>query len=70
MVGVLLVIALGFLLRREPAIDAMEPRGMELRWWEGLWEALTAQSHRPVPAGVRTDLADEAAAVPETPRNG
>ena len=70
MVGLLLVIALGFLLRREPAIDAMEPRGIGLRWWEGLWEALTAQSHRPVPAGLRTNLADEGAGVPETPRNG
>ena len=45
-------------------------RGIGLRWWEAVWEALTAQSHRPVPAGVREELADEAPAVPETPRNG
>jgi len=70
MVCVLLVIAAVFVLRREPAIDAMEPRGMGLTWWEGLWEAFTAQSHRKVPSGVRTELADERTAVPEVPRNG
>jgi MFS family permease len=70
MVSVLLVIALGFLIKREPAIDAMEKRGTKLTWYQGLWEALTAQSHRPVPAVVRTELADESATMPDTPRNG
>ena len=73
MVGVLLVIALLFLVRREPAIDEMEPRGIGLNWYEGLWEALTAQSHRPVPAAVREEMASERGegkGLPDVPRNG
>jgi hypothetical protein len=30
--------------------------------WQAVWEAITAQSHRPVPEPMREDLAGEKAA--------
>jgi MFS family permease len=59
MVGVLLLITLIFLFWREPAIDALERRPLKLKWRQRLWEILTAQSHRPVPKGVREEMAGE-----------
>jgi len=59
MVGVLLVITLIFLFWREPAIDDLERRPLNLNWRERLWEILTAQSHRPVPMSVREKIAGE-----------
>jgi MFS family permease len=59
MEGALVLAAAGFLLWREPAIDAMQRQKENLGWWKGLWEAVTAQSHRPVPAPVREEVARE-----------
>jgi predicted MFS family arabinose efflux permease len=59
MEGTLVVTAAGFLLKREPAIDAMQRQQEKLGWWQGIWEAVTAQSHRPVPAPVRQEVAQE-----------
>jgi len=58
--SVLLVVAGWFLLRREPAIDAMERRRRRFGVVAGVWEALTAQSHRPIPEAVKSDMAGEA----------
>lgn len=45
--GVLAIFSAWSLWAREPAIDAMQPRGIEVRGLRGaLWEALTAASHR------------------------
>jgi MFS family permease len=61
MVGTLLVVTVAFLMKREPAIDAMERRGprKEEGFWMKVWEAVTAQSHRPVPEGLREEIAGE-----------
>ena len=55
MLALLLLIALGFLFRREPAIDQMERRGVEPESLLGaVREAVTAESHLPHPgASVR-----------------
>ena len=58
MVGALLLVMLYFFMQREPAIDAMTPRPPRATGvWQAIWEALTAQSHRPVPETMREDLA-------------
>jgi predicted MFS family arabinose efflux permease len=63
MVGTLLVVCVGFLLRREPAIDEMPPQPEQPNTLFGaVWEAVTAQSHRPVPQDLRTEMAGESAA--------
>ena len=63
MVGTLLLVMLYFLMKREPAIDAMTPRPPRASGlWQAVWEALTAQSHRPVPESMREDLAGEKSA--------
>jgi MFS family permease len=63
MVGPLMLVMLVFLMKREPAIDAMERRAREKEpWWLEVWEAITAQSHRPVPEAVREEMADTKAA--------
>src|SRR5579862_6381847 len=56
MVGVLLIVTLMFLFWREPAIDALEPRPLELTWRARIWELFTAQSHRPVAQSTREKL--------------
>jgi hypothetical protein len=49
-----------FLMKREPAIDAMERRGGRTHgWWQSLFEAITAQSHKPLPQPLREELADK-----------
>ena len=63
MVGALLVVCVGFLAWREPAIDEMPPQPAQPESFLGaLWEGLTAQSHRPVPQALRTEIAGESAA--------
>lgn len=62
MVGTLLGIVCFFLMRREPAIDAMASARPERGFWRAVVEAITAQSHREVPAAVREDLAQAPAA--------
>jgi predicted MFS family arabinose efflux permease len=60
MVGTLLIVMCYFLMKREPAIDTMvagAPRGEG--FVQAVWEAITAQSHRPVPEPIREDLAAE-----------
>ncbi len=48
MLGTLLILMLGFLFKREPAIDAMARRHLAPRtFWGSFWEAITAASHRP-----------------------
>ncbi|HVT83485.1 MAG TPA: MFS transporter, partial [Phycisphaerae bacterium] len=60
MVSGLLVVMIYFLMKREPAIDAMTPRPPRAEgMWQAVWEAVTAQSHRPVPAGVQEEIAEE-----------
>ena len=63
MVGTLLMIMLYFLMKREPAIDAMLPRPPRVTGvWQAVYEAITAQSHRPVPQPIREELAGEKSA--------
>ncbi len=60
MVGTLLLVTLVFLMKREPAIDAMVRRSREEgSLWQNIWEAITAQSHRSIPEAMREDLASE-----------
>jgi hypothetical protein len=48
MLGTLLIVTLGFLFVREPAIDAMPRRNLgKLTFLGNFWEAITAHSHRP-----------------------
>jgi hypothetical protein len=48
MLGVLLVVMIGFLFMREPAIDSLPRRNMGKRTlWGNFWEAVTAHSHHP-----------------------
>ena len=59
----LLVVCVGFLAWREPAIDEMPPQQVQSESFLGaLWEGITAQSHRPVPQALRTEIAGESAA--------
>jgi MFS family permease len=55
MLGTLLVIMPVFLFRREPAIDSMVRRRRRQRTFrESVWEAITAESHRPaIPAETK-----------------
>ena len=57
MSGILVLVSAIFLLKREPAIDAMEKQGVKLGFWQEVWEAVTAQSHRRVPEPVREAIA-------------
>ena len=69
MVGTLLLVTLYFLMKREPAIDAMGRRNRpSAGFLQAFWEAITAQSHRPLPQPLREDLASEKS--PADPRNG
>lgn len=62
MVGALLLIMMYFAIKREPAIDSMEPAFPKPGVWNHIVEAVTAQSHRRVPAAVREEIAREPAA--------
>ena len=59
MAGTLLIIALYYVMRREPAIDAMEPLSRKPGVWAAIVEALTAQSHRRVPTAVQEQIAQQ-----------
>jgi MFS family permease len=59
MVMPLVLVMIFFLLKREPAIDSMERRGKrEETWLQAIWEAITAQSHRPIAVPIRKEIAD------------
>jgi hypothetical protein len=73
MEGALVLSAFGFLLWREPAIDAMNRREaprLKVGLLRNVWEAVTAQSHWPVPEAVRDEVAREGGAVRTGERHG
>jgi MFS family permease len=61
MLGTLLAITTVFLFLREPAIDTMPRRKLgKTTLWENFWEAITANSHRPVyPAEISVSAQKE-----------
>jgi len=61
MLGILLAITTVFLFLREPAIDTMPRRKLgKMTLWENFWEAVTANSHRPVyPAEISVSAQKE-----------
>jgi predicted MFS family arabinose efflux permease len=55
----MLVIAAYFLIKREPAIDAMQRQNIKLAPLARIWEAITAQSHRKVPEDAKRAMAEQ-----------
>ena len=60
MLGTLLIIMIGFLFKREPAIDSLARRQLGKLLRASIWEAITAHSHHPdYPAEIAVQSSQE-----------